>query len=82
MCLKPPPRFKSGDGVDELHGHNLVVLHAHLCRDEHAPCVLLEVAQNVDVKLHDCAYRRLSVRRAFGVQLSSSTRCARRVRGS
>ena len=40
------------DGVDELHGDELVVLHAHLHRDEDAPGVLLDVAEHVDVELH------------------------------
>ena len=50
--LEPTAALQPGDGVDELHRDDFVVLHPHLRRDEHAPGVFVEVSENVHVKLH------------------------------
>lgn len=44
--------LQSGDAIDELRGHDLVVAHAHLAGGEDAEVVLGEVAEGVDVELH------------------------------
>lgn len=44
--------LQSGDAVDELRGHDLVVAHAHLAGGEDAEVILGEVAEGVHVELH------------------------------
>jgi len=74
--FKATAALQSGDGVDELHGDDLVILHPHLRRHEDAPRVLIEVSQNVHVELH--VARTGGGGRALGVERVLDAMCATR----
>lgn len=58
--------LQSGDAVDELRGHDLVVAHAHLAGSEDAEVVLGEVAEGVHVELHGLLLAAADGRRQAG----------------